>query len=113
MATFELWDARTNHAIGRYESKSLALHVVRNFLDRGDIVTVAALVLRQVDWAKPSITIASGANLVALARIGTGEEWTRSRRQRTEENTVIATDRTTGSSDVPDLPDLEAEKSSV
>lgn len=81
MAMYELWDERKNQTVGRYASKPQALNVVRDFLDRGDIVTVASLVLRESDWGSPSVTIASGASLVALARIGTGEEWTRSRRQ--------------------------------
>ena len=82
MATYELWDERTEQTIGRWPTESMALHVVRDLLDRGEIVAVAALVLRVSDWSTPSSTIATGSQLVAMARVGTGEEWTRNRRRR-------------------------------
>jgi hypothetical protein len=79
MATYELWDERTGQTIGRWPSKSMALHFVRDLLERGEIITVAALVLRLSDWTSASTAIATGSQLVALARIGTGDEWTRRR----------------------------------
>lgn len=79
MATYELWDERTEQTIGRWPSESTALKVVRDLLERGDIIAVAALVLRVSDWSSASRTLASGSQLVALARIGTGDEWTRRR----------------------------------
>jgi hypothetical protein len=79
MATYELWDERSKQTIGRWPSESMALQVVRDLLERGDIIAVAALVLRVSDWSSASRTLASGSQLVALARIGTGDEWTRRR----------------------------------
>ena len=68
MATFELWDERTGRAIGRWPAEEDALTVVRDLLDRGEVLTVAALVLRSTDWGRSSILIASGSELGALAR---------------------------------------------
>jgi hypothetical protein len=79
MATYELWDERTKQTIGRWPTRSMALQVIRELLERGEIIAVAALVLRVSDWSNPSRTLASGSQLVALARIGTGDEWTRRR----------------------------------
>lgn len=79
MATYELWDERSNQSVGRFPTQPAALHLVRELLEAGDVITVAALVLRLSDWATASTTIASGSELVALARLGTGDEWMRRR----------------------------------
>lgn len=79
MATYELWDERTKQTVGRWPTEAMALHVVRDLLERGEIIAVAALVLRVSDWSSASKTLASGSQLVALARIGTGDEWTKRR----------------------------------
>jgi hypothetical protein len=68
MATFELWDERTARAIGRWSTEEDALAVVRDLLDRGEVLAVAALVLRSTDWGRSPIIIASGSELGALAR---------------------------------------------
>jgi hypothetical protein len=79
MATYELWDERTKQTIGRWPTEATALSVVRDLLERGEVIAVAALVLRVSDWSSSSKTLASGLQLVALARIGTGDEWARRR----------------------------------
>ena len=66
MALYELWDDRTGRSIGRWQTRSAALQVVSDLLERGDILAVAALVLRHTDWDTASTTIASGSQLVAL-----------------------------------------------
>lgn len=68
MATFELWDERTARAIGRWPTEEDALAVVRDLLDRGEVLAVAALVLRSTDWGRAPIVLASGSELGALAR---------------------------------------------
>jgi hypothetical protein len=68
MTVFELWDERTSRAIGRWPTEADALAVVRDLLDRGEVMTVAALVLRSTDWGQPPTIVASGATLGALAR---------------------------------------------
>ena len=68
MTIFELWDERTGRAIGRWPTEAAALAVVRDLLDRGEVLTVAALVLRSTDWGQPPTLVASGAALGALAR---------------------------------------------
>jgi hypothetical protein len=68
MATFELWDERTARAIGRWPAEEDALAVVRGLLDRGEVLAVAALVLRSTDWGRPPFVVASGSELGALAR---------------------------------------------
>jgi hypothetical protein len=73
MATFELWDQRTARAIGRWPTEEDALAVVRDLLDRGEVLAVAALVLRSTDWGRAPVVVASGAALGALAR-GSREE---------------------------------------
>ncbi len=72
MATFELWDERTGRTIGRWPNQDDALAVVRDLLDRGEVLTVAALVLRQTDWSSSPAVVASGSELSALARRETG-----------------------------------------
>ena len=68
MATFELWDERTGRTIGRWPQQDDALAVVRDLLDRGEVITVAALVLRSTDWSSSPQVIAAGSELGALAR---------------------------------------------
>ena len=68
MSTFELWDERTGRTIGRWQRQDDALAVVRDLLDRGEVLTVAALVLRKTDWQSSPGVIASGSELGALAR---------------------------------------------
>jgi hypothetical protein len=68
MATFELWDERTGRTIGRWPTQDDALAIVRDLLDRGEVITVAALVLRKTDWESSPVVIASGSELGALAR---------------------------------------------
>jgi hypothetical protein len=68
MATFELWDERTARAIGRWSTQEDALAVVRDLLDRGEVLAVAALVLRSTDWGRSPIIVAAGSELGALAR---------------------------------------------
>ncbi|HKG26491.1 MAG TPA: hypothetical protein VKB09_12645 [Thermomicrobiales bacterium] len=68
MTIFELWDERTGRAIGRWPTEAEALAVVRDLLDRGEVLTVAALVLRSADWGSAPETIAAGAELGARAR---------------------------------------------
>jgi hypothetical protein len=68
MATFELWDQRSARAIGRWPTEEDALAIVRDLLDRGEVLAVAALVLRSTDWGRSPIIIASGSELGALAR---------------------------------------------
>ena len=40
MATFELWDERTGRAIGRWPAEEDALTVVRDLLDRGEVLKI-------------------------------------------------------------------------
>ncbi|HEY7032513.1 MAG TPA: hypothetical protein VH482_14325 [Thermomicrobiales bacterium] len=68
MATFELWDERTARTIGRWSTEEDALAVVRDLLDRGEVLAVAALVLRSSDWGRAPEIVASGSALSARAR---------------------------------------------
>lgn len=80
---YELWDDRQEKSIGRWESQTLALRAVRELLEGDDVMAVAALVLRTYDWNVPTETIAAGSQLVAMARRGTGDEWTQRRVKHT------------------------------
>jgi hypothetical protein len=68
MASFELWDERTGRTIGRWPKQDDALSIVRDLLDRGEVLTVAALVLRKTDWSASPEVVAAGSELGALAR---------------------------------------------
>jgi hypothetical protein len=75
MATYELWDDRTGQSIGRWSNQRSALAAVIDLLDRGEVVAIAALILRRSDWRQPATTIASGSELVHLAQNAQPEGW--------------------------------------
>jgi len=65
---FELWDARNASLVGTYETEEAALAVVqRSFASHGEESIRTLVLTAEEDGRDEPETIASGADLVALA----------------------------------------------